>query len=57
MAKDSNDQYSKKESDERMVAALRGARIAKPKPMAEMPSKRQKTATQKRKSLKKKPGG
>lgn len=40
MAKDSGDQYSKKESEERMAAALRGARIAQPKPMKDKPKKR-----------------
>jgi hypothetical protein len=35
-----DDQYSKKESEERMTAALRGARIAKPKPMKDRPKKR-----------------
>ncbi|MBI3698883.1 MAG: hypothetical protein HY242_00375 [Afipia sp.] len=44
MAKDSGDQYSKKESAERMAAALRGARIAQPKPMKDKPKKRESLA-------------
>lgn len=35
-----DDQYSKEESEKRMAAALRGARLAMPKPMDEIPKKR-----------------
>jgi hypothetical protein len=52
MAKDSSDQYGKDESEKRMTAALRGARLAKPKPLASIPLKRPKTATQKRRAAK-----
>ncbi len=49
MAKDSSDQFSKKESEERMAAALRGARIAQPKPLKDKPKKRESQGKTKKK--------
>jgi len=40
MTKNSNDQYGREESEKRMTAALRGARIAQPKPLKDVPKKR-----------------
>lgn len=42
MAKNPDDQYSKKEASARLVAALKGARIAESKPMKSVPTKRSK---------------
>ena len=41
MAKEPNGQYGKDESEERLVAALRGARITGHRPMSEVPKKTQ----------------
>lgn len=41
MAKEPNGQYGKDESEERLVAALRGARITGHRPMSEVPKKAQ----------------
>lgn len=38
--KKQSDQYSAKEAEERMAAALRGARLAKPTPLKDVPKKR-----------------
>jgi hypothetical protein len=42
VTKPKDDHYSDEESNRRFEAALRGARVAKPQPMAEMPRKRAK---------------
>jgi hypothetical protein len=39
------DQYSEQEAKRRFEAALRGARLATPQPMKEIPSKRAKAAS------------
>jgi hypothetical protein len=43
MSKDSKDQYSEQETQRRMEAALRGARITGHKPMADLKSDRSKS--------------
>jgi len=53
MNKKSDDQFSKKEADDRLAMALRGARMAKPTPMESIPPKRANAATQKTKPVKK----
>lgn len=52
MSKKTEDQFGKKEADERLAAALRGARIAQPKPLKDKPKKRAAAKTK----LGKKPG-
>jgi hypothetical protein len=42
MAKSSDDKFSDVETKRRLEAALRGARIAGPKPMKDIPAKRSK---------------
>jgi len=46
--KEPEDQFSPKEAKERLIAALRGARIAESKPMKAIPPKRNKGATKKK---------
>lgn len=47
MTKKSGEQFSKKEAEQRLVAALRGARLVGPKPMKDIPKKRAKPKKQK----------
>jgi hypothetical protein len=49
MAKKSDDNYGDKEANERLIAALKGARLAESKPMKAIPSKRKKARPAKKK--------
>jgi hypothetical protein len=52
-----HDKFTKEEAEQRLVAALRGARIAKPTPMKDLPRKRPSTQKPKAKRRKAAKGG